>query len=61
MGRLNQVQQDLLFRLPPKFLEIDSRSLAVSVVRYPYSNEIFRDLPSKVPQDILGMFLKSKR
>lgn len=61
MGRLNQVQQDLLFRLPPKFLEIDSRSLAVSIVRYPYSNEIFRDLPSKVPQDILGMFLKSKR
>jgi hypothetical protein len=60
LGRVKQAQNDLLFRLPPKYLEVDSSRLAITILRYPYANEMFRDLPVKIPQDILGMFLKPK-
>jgi len=60
LGRLNQVQNDLLFRLPPKFLEVDPKRLAFTIIRYPYPTELFKDIPIKVPRDVLAMFFKAK-
>lgn len=60
LGRLSQVQNDLLFRLPPKFLEVDPKYLSITIIRYPYPTELFKDIPIKVPRDVLGMFFKPK-
>ena len=60
LGRVAQVQNDFLFKLPSKFLEVDPKQLSVSVIRYPYSTELFKDIPVKVPRNVLGMFFRPK-
>jgi ribosomal protein S4 len=60
LGRLNQAQNDLLFRLPPKFLEVDPKQLSFAIIRYPYPTELFKDIPIKVPRAVLAMFFQPK-